>query len=125
MFIFGYVTCKTFYFLNNTRISLKLLKSSRIIYLLMAVKAVENYMTAERLMIQYMQKTDQDDEIKDRFRQKFTQEIEDFQTATIKNLLSRTPDALKPGLEFDNWTSAMLHLRIHKEEALEFWRMSK
>ena len=124
MFIFGYVTCKTFYFLNTTRLSLKLLKSSRVIYLLMAVKAVENYMTSERIMIQHMKQTEQDDETKKRFRQKFAQELERFQAATINGLLSQTPEAFKPGLEFDDWASAMLHLQAHKEEALTFWRMS-
>jgi len=125
MFVFGYVTCKTFYFLNTARLSLKLIKSSRIIYLLVAVKAVENYMTSETLMKQYLDETDQDEATKDDFTQKSTDDVIGFKKLVITNLLQQTPSAFRPGLEFDDWGSAMAHLQNYKAEALEFWRMSE
>ena len=60
VFIFGYVTCQTFYFVRSTRVSLKLMKSSRVIYLLMMAKAMEKYKIAEEVMIQHMQESGKD-----------------------------------------------------------------
>tara|TARA_B100000700_G_C14803230_1_gene741610 strand:- start:139 stop:543 length:405 start_codon:yes stop_codon:yes gene_type:complete len=121
-FIFGYVTCKTFYFLNTTRLSLKLLKSSRIIYLIMATRALENYATSERIMKKHLMETDSDLETQKSFEQKFEQETLVFKAQAISNLIEQTPQAFKPGLEFDDWPTAMAHLQKHKEEALRFWR---
>ena len=124
VFIFGYITCKTFYFLNTARISLKLIKSSRIIYLLMAVRAVENYIISERMMKRYFSEIDKDTEDVKKFQDKCSEELEYFKKQAIGELLKQTPDAFKPGLEFDDWKTAMLHLQRHKDEALDFWRMS-
>jgi hypothetical protein len=125
VFIFGYTTCKTFYFLNTARISLKLIKSSRVIYLLMAVRAIENYLMSERMMNKYLKETKQDKDTVKSFEDKCVLEIEHFKKKTIEQLLLQTPDAFKPGLEFDDWRTAMNHLQQHKEEALDFWRMGK
>ena len=121
-FIFGYVTCKTFYFLNTTRLSLKLIKSSRVIYLIMATRALENYATSERIMKKHLIETDSDLETQKSFEQKFEQETLVFKTQAIATLIEQTPQAFKPGLEFDDWSTAMVHLHKHKEEALRFWR---
>lgn len=124
VFIFGYVTCKTFYFLNTARISLKLIKSSRIIYLLMAARAVENYIMSERIMKKRLNESEEDRETIKSFENKCISELENFKSQAIQNLMLHTPDAFKPGLEFDDWKTAMLHLQRHKQEALDFWRMS-
>jgi hypothetical protein len=55
VFMFGYVTCQTFYFIKSARVSLKLMKSSRVIYLLMMAKAMEKYKIAEEVMISHLQ----------------------------------------------------------------------
>lgn len=123
VFIFGYVTCKTFYFLNTTRLSLKLIKSSRVIYLLMASRAVENYIMSETIMKKYLAKNNENGDATRAFEDKCASELEHFKVIAIKQLISQTPDAFKPGLEFDDWNTAMLHLQRHREEALNFWRM--
>ncbi len=123
VFIFGYMTCKTFYFLNTTRLSLKLIKSSRVIYLLMASRAVENYIMSETIMKKYLAKNNEKRDAIRAFEDKCASELEHFKVIAIKQLISQTPDAFKPGLEFDDWNTAMLHLQRHREEALNFWRM--
>ena len=123
VFIFGYMTCKTFYFLNTARLSLKLIKSSRIIYLLMASRAVENYIMSETIMKKYFAKNDEKKETIKALEDKCASELEHFKVISIRQLISQTPDAFKPGLEFEDWNTAMLHLQRHREEALNFWRM--
>ncbi len=123
MFIFGYVTCKTFYFINTARLSLNLLKSSRIIYLIMASRALENYATSERLMKKYIAESGQDTEAQNSFERKFTQDKLTFKASVIAALIAQTPEAFKEGLEFHDWDTAMFHLQRHRSEALNFWRM--
>ena len=82
VFIFGYTTCKTFYFLNTARISLRLIKSSRVIYLLMAARAIENYLMSERMMNKYLKETKQDKDTVKSFEDKCVLEIEHFKKKT-------------------------------------------
>ena len=42
VFIFGYSTCRTFYFIRANRISLSLIKLSHMIYLSATIKALES-----------------------------------------------------------------------------------
>jgi menaquinone-dependent protoporphyrinogen IX oxidase len=122
-FIFGYVTCKTFYFINTARLSLKLLKSSRIIYLIMATRALENYATSEKIMKKHIAESGQDTETQTSFEQKFNQDKLTFKDSVIATLIAQTPTAFKEGIEFHDWSSAMIHLQRHRDEALKFWRI--
>ena len=123
VFIFGYITCKTFYFLNATRVSLKLLKSSRVAYLLMAAKIVEQYAVSEYSMKRYLKESQQDEEVIKAFKIKFEQDLEDFKNSTIHDIINNTPPTFRENLEFDDWRSAMRFLRHNKEDAFNFWRM--
>ena len=122
-FIFGYVTCKTFYFINTARLSLKLLKSSRIIYLIMATRALENYATSEKIMKKHIAESGQDTETQTSFEQKFNQDKLTFKDSVIATLIAQTPTAFKEGIEFHDWSSAIIHLQRHRDEALKFWRI--
>ena len=64
VFVFGYVTCQTFYFIKSTRVSLKLMKSSRVIYLLMMAKAMEKYKIAEEVMVKHLHESGKDEKEK-------------------------------------------------------------
>ena len=55
VFLFGYVTCKTFYFLRANRISLSLIKLSHVIHLTSTVRCIENLIyTRERTREYYL-----------------------------------------------------------------------
>ena len=125
VFIFGYITCKTFYFLNAVRVSLKLLKSSRVAYLLMAAKIVEQYTISEYSMKRYLKESEQDEETINAFKIKFEQDLKDFKNSVIQDIIHNTPPTFRENLEFDDWRSAMRFLQHNKEDAFNFWRMSE
>jgi hypothetical protein len=125
VFIFGYITCKTFYFLKAARVSLKLLKSSRVAYLLMAVKIVEQYAVSEYKMKCYLKESEQNEETIKAFKIKFEQDLEIFKSSTIQHLIHNTPPTFRETLEFDDWNSSMNFLQRNKEDAFNFWRMRK
>ena len=125
VFVFGYTTCKTFYFLNTTRVSLKLLKSGRVAYLLMCVKALEQYVMVGTLMKQHLEKIKENDNIKKSSDLRLENEIEDFKIRSIREAVKATPAIFQENLEFHDWSTAMLYLESNREEALKFWGTNK
>ena len=125
VFIFGYVTCQTFYFLNSARVSLKLMKSSRVIYLLMMVNAMEKYKIAEEVMISHLQESNKDQDIIDAFKNSIENERKGFKARSINCLINNTPPTFREVLGFDDWESAIMYLTLHQEEAFKFWRLKE
>jgi len=123
VFVFGYVTCQTFYFVRSTRVSLKLMKSSRVIYLLMMAKAMEKYKIAEEVMIQHMQESGKDQFTISKFKDSIEKERQSFKDRTITWAVENTPDTFKDILGFEDWDSAMRYLVLHRDEAFKFWRI--
>lgn len=124
VFIFGYVTCQTFYFLRSTRVSLKLMKSSRVIYLLMMAKAMEKYKVAEEVMIMNLKKSDKDDKTINAFKESIENERQSFKNRSISWVIDNTPSTFHDIIGFDDWDSAMKFLVLHREEAFKFWRIN-
>ena len=123
VFVFGYVTCQTFYFINSSRISLKLMKSSRVIYLLMMAKAMEKYKIAEEVMVSYMRESDKDEKLITSFKESIDNERNSLKDRSITWLLDSTPNTFRDTVGFNDWTSAMKFLVLNREEAFRFWRI--
>ncbi len=124
VFLFGYVTCQTFYFIKSTRVSLKLMKSSRIIYLLMMAKAMEKYQIAEEVMIMNLKESNKDEKIVTAFQYSIEAERESFKKRSVSWLIENTPSTFRDIIGFSDWNSAMKFLVLHQEEAFKFWRVN-
>lgn len=124
VFIFGYVTCQTFYFLRSTRVSLKLMKSSRVIYLLMMAKAMEKYKIAEEVMLMNLKLSGKDEKVINSFKESIHDERQSFQKRSVSWIIDNTPATFRDIIGFDDWDSAMKFLILHREEAFRFWRIN-
>ena len=58
VFIFGYITCKTFYFMNAARTSINMLKSAQLTSLLVLARSMEHFSYSRALRLHHMQMTD-------------------------------------------------------------------
>jgi len=125
VFIFGYVTCKTFSFLNTASISLKILKSSRVIYLLLATRAAEQYAVSEYTMRSILDKSEHDEEKKKALMLSSTEQLETFKNNAVTNLINLTPEIFREDIGFHDWGTAMMYLQRHKAEAVTFWRINR
>ena len=123
VFLIGYVTCQTFYFFKSTRVSLKLMKSGRVIYLLMMAKAMENYKIAEEVMLTNLKDSESDQIVIDRFKRGVEDERKSFKSKSVMWLINNTPQTFRDIIGFDDWDSAMQYLVLHQEEAYKFWRI--
>jgi hypothetical protein len=122
VFVFGYITCKTFYFLNSARISLKLARASQVIYLLTLTKAIEYFVEAENTVINLLGK-DVDEKTIENIKIRFENDQNEYKRRAINYLISITPAPFKEDAHISDWDSAMLFLYERKNTAFEFWRI--
>jgi len=121
-FIFGYVTCRTFYFLKATRVSLRLLKVTHVVCLAILVKCIEEYSYAESQKLLALLKcgVTKDDEVYKKTTRTHAQEIELFKSRGITTILALHPDYFRTVPEFDDWDTAMSYLGTNKKIAQTF-----
>ena len=122
VFLFGYVTCRTFYFLRANRISLSLIKLAHVIHLTNTLKCIENLIyTRERSREYYLKMEKTSVEIS-AMEIKFDNDIENLKHNSIKYMLRMHPKMYKDSLLFDDWKSSMEFLTENKELVFDFWR---
>ena len=122
VFLFGYVTCRTFYFLRANRISLSLIKLSQVLHLTNTVKCVENLVYTRERLREYYLKMDKTSVEISAIEMKFNNDIENLKNNSIKYMLKMHPKMYRDSLLFDDWNSSMKFLTENKELVFDFWR---
>jgi hypothetical protein len=120
-FVFGYVTCKTFYFFRSSRISLSLLNASHVIYLSSLIKTIEHLSYAREIMREHMLRTEKDSIQISSFEKGFDEDLKLLKVRSINNLLQCHPTFFRTMIQFDDWGGAMKFLQENREGALSFW----
>jgi len=125
VFIFGYLTHKTFYFLRSVKISIGLIRVSQLVSLAVLAKSMENFYYSHTSRLRQMKEQDEtQNEIKDT-RRSFNMEITNYKEKAIKEILDLHPDFYNPIIEFDNWKSAMKYLEDNKQFVLKLLNQDK
>ena len=123
-FVFGYVTCKTFYFFRSTRTSLTLLRGAHIIYLSALIKVLEHLSHAREIMLEHMLRTEKTATQISSFEWRFEEDVNLLKQRSIDVLIQCHPTFFQQTLEFNDWESAMKFLTEHQGSALQFWDKS-
>ena len=110
MFVFGYLTCKVFYFLRSVRLSIVLIKLSQVISLAMLVRSIEHFSYARALRIRNMRASGESDHNIAAFQIRFDEELQKFKHASIKDLCDLHPSFYEDIVPFKDWDSAMFYL---------------
>jgi len=121
IFIFGYVTCKTFYFLKATRLSLVLTRASHIIYLSCMIKALESMAHGRGIALEQMLRTDKSASHISAFEYRYDEDVRQFKERSIDILRELHPDFFRKMIEFENWSEASKYLDGHRDIAFKFW----
>ena len=122
-FIFGYFTCKTFYFIRSTRASLVLLRAIHVIYLSSLIKAIEHMSYAREIMLEHMLKTEKSSTQISSFELRFERDTQMLKVRSINTLLACHPTFFRRMMDFKDWPSAMEYLLNNKDAALKFWEV--
>lgn len=118
LFIFGYITCRTFYFLRAVRLSISLIVSGHLVYLSAIERIIKRW--EQNLEEANLEKNDR---ISRQF--KLDREIETLQSASINYLLRLHPSFYRHALKFHDWSSAMAYLEQNRDLMNEFWQEEK
>lgn len=116
VFLFGHLTCRTFYFFRASRISLSLITYSQIIYLSCMRSAVERLSEIKQAAV------DEHNETHDELQQKIDEQISILKNNSINYLINMHPKFYRESLAFDDWESSLNFLEEKKEEAFNFWK---
>ncbi len=121
VFVFGYITCRTFYFFRAASVGLSMLRASHIIYLSALVRALTHLSYAREIVREHMIRTERKSTQISFFEIQFDQDVELFKEKGIEVLIYCHPTFFRSMLEFSDWPTAMDFLAEHKETALLFW----
>ena len=120
-FIFGYITCGTFYFMRSMRLTLVLMRASHIIYLSSIMKAIEIMAYSREIMLEYMLKSEKGPTEISSFEYRFDQDVSHLKDRSVSALKILHPPFFKNTLDFQDWETAMEYLHTHREAVYKFW----
>ena len=121
VFVSGYLTCKAFYFLKSTSLSLRAVRASHLIYLSVVIKALENLAYSRELTLESLARSGETSAAISIFEMQFERDVQHIKEHSIEVLKHQHPDFFKSFIKFDDWESSMDYLMTYKKSALQFW----
>lgn len=122
VFVFGYLTHKTFYFFRSLKISIGLIRVAQLVSLAVLARSMENFYYSHTARLRHMKESGRSEkDIKDT-RRSFNAEIKDHKEKVIKEILDLHPGFYDPLVSFDDWKSAMSFLEDNRQYTLNLLR---
>ena len=125
VFAFGYLTCKTFYFLKEIRLGLVMLKISHCLSLYTIVRGVESLEYTKAMRLNELRLKEESERNVKAYQLNFDAEIKLYKDKSIREIINMHPKFYRDLIEYDDWDSAMRFLNgegieyikhfIHKE----------
>jgi len=115
LYAFGYLTCKTFYFLNASRTSINMLKGAQLTCLLMLARSMEHFSYSRALRLHHMKMVESSEQNIQAFTYRFEGELIHYKKKSIEELIDAHPQVFRQFIEFDNWGAGMKYLEENKD----------
>ena len=120
VFVFGYLTCKTFYFFRATRTGILIVKSAQVISLAILAKSMENFAFSRTYKILTLKENNASDQNINAYTINIDLAIESYKEKSIKHIVEQHSKFFKEILDFNDWKSGMEFLEQHKGVAHAF-----
>ena len=117
VFSFGYLTCKTFYFLKEIRLGLVMLKISHCLSLYTIVRGVESLEYTKAMRLNELRLKEESERNVKAYQLNFDAEIKLYKDKSIREVINMHPKFYRDLIEYDDWDSAM---RFLNEEGIEY-----
>ena len=114
VFVFGYLTHKTFYFVRSSRISIGLIRMSQLISLGILARSMENFYYAHTARLRQLKENNESAAVIKDTRRSFNMEISTYKEKAIKEMIESHPKFYAPIVNFTDWKSAMKYLETHR-----------
>jgi len=115
VYVLGYATCKTFYFLNASRSSINMLKGAQLTCLLMLARSMEHFSYSRALRLHHMKTVESSDHNIQAFNYRFEDELITYKKESIKKIIDAHPGVFQQFVEFDSWRSGMRYLEENRD----------
>ena len=123
VFIFGYMTHKTFYFFRSVKISIGLIRVAQLVSLGLLTKSIENLYQSHTLKLRQLRATGATDKELNTVRRSFNDEIKEYKSKAIDELLKLHPSFYESIIDFDDWNSGMKYLENNREFMINFFKL--
>jgi hypothetical protein len=120
VFVFGYLTCKTFYFFRATRTGILIVKSAQVISLAILAKSMENFAFSRTYKILTLQESGASEQNIGAYTINIDLAINSYKEKAIKHIVEQHSKFYKEILDFDDWRSGMDYLEQNREVAHAF-----
>ena len=121
-FIGGFVVSKTLEFWRATSLAVSLITSAHLIALYMFVKSFEKITYYNQLAFNDYTKKERSERNIAVFKNNLDEEVLLFKRKCINVLLGATPKIFRKVVPYDDWTTAMVYLNIHREFVLKLFK---
>ena len=121
VFMFGYITCRTFYFVRATRVSLNLIVYSQIIYLSAMVKILDSLLEIKSFSQSIRKSVKEMSPVCNEVDKNINTHISILKDNSINYLINMHPKFYRESLKFEDWDSSMRFVEDKKQEAFNFW----
>ena len=125
VFIFGYMTHKTFYFFRSLKISIGLIRVSQLVSLAVLASSLENFYHSHTARLRQMRENNESEKNIRDTRRSFNVEIREYKDKAIKQILDLHPKFYDPIVDFDNWKSAMEYLEKNRDYVFKLINQDK
>jgi len=124
IFVFGYFTCRTFYFFRSVRRSIVILKLSQVVSLSIFLKCIEEYSNASAHKLIALNKCGilSSDPVYQKVSSEADAHIEEFKARSVSALKSLHSGFFETTVEFNDWSSAMAFLKNNRKVMETFFK---
>lgn len=122
VFVFGYFTCRTFYFFGSVKTSVKIIQFAQTIALFIIVRGIEQLQWSRQYRIDIMKENNASERNINVFKLHNDEEIGDYKRKSVQTIIELSGEVYAPITEFDDWDSAMNYVESNKEIVLKFIR---
>jgi len=115
VYMFGYITCKTFYFMKSARASINMLKGAQLTALLVLARSMEHFSYSRAIRLHHMQAAKASEHNIQAFTCVFEEELVNYKKKSIEEIINAHPGVFRSFVEFKDWATGMKHLEENKD----------
>ena len=115
VFVFGYLTCKVFYYFRAARLSVALMRLGNLYSLYLLTRALENFEHSKHTCLNDLKKSETSERNIKIYETNLDAEIETFKRKSIEALMDAHPQFFERTLAYEDWESAMKFLEQNKD----------
>jgi len=121
VFVFGYLTCRTFYFVRATRTGILIVRTGQLISLAILAKSMENFAFSRTYKVLTLKESGASEQNISAYTINIDLAIDSYKEKSIKHIVEQHSKFYREILDFNDWKSGMEYLEQNKEVARAFF----